>query len=142
MTDRAERGLFFVRRQFTDVIIEVTYDERKFFMEKKIKWQDKATKEWHTSNIVPKEADPDTVCLYSGTNDIEDTPIYEGDILRNDNDDNPKLWTVELKDGAFYATSTGFANNDATISLPKKIVVNHLNTRAMKMKIVGNIFSK
>ena len=109
-------------------------------LQKKFKWRDAETKEWHVSDVAPAGAEPETVCLCSGTKDTKGEYIFEGDLLVNESEAQQKLWTVELTDGAFYAIAKKYANSDAVIVLPKKTLVSAANVAALQLRIVGNIF--
>ena len=76
--------------------------------------------------------EPETICQYTNINDVNNQPIFEGDIIKVlDCFDNEVIYLIDYKDAAFCANQ-----KDANFS----VYLSEFNTGRYSIEIIGNRF--
>ena len=81
------------------------------------------------------EVDPSTVCQFTGSQDCEETPIYEHDLLRHEK--TCSTYEVVWNQGN---TSFSLINTEDPVLYPSNTFGRMLHNR--RLKVIGNIFYK
>lgn len=92
-------------------------------------------KESMLNRNVTHQVDPSTVCQFTGSQDCEETPIYEHDLLRHEK--TCSTYEVVWNQGN---TSFSLINTEDPVLYPSNTFGRMLHNR--RLKVIGNIFYK